>query len=93
MRPLLRPKSLLAIIGSIWLSSGAVAGAWQGEPRPGEGDKAFVPPAVVEPPLPNLPARPALDTASYPDCREDYRKIEAPFDQAAAINRSSGGRA
>lgn len=87
MRPVLRGKSLLAIIGSIWLSSGAVADAWQGEPRPGEGDKAFVPPAIVEPPLPNLPARPALDTASYPDCREDYRKIKAPFDQAAAINR------
>ncbi len=87
MRPGLRQKSMFALIGAILLSSSAVATAWQGDPRLGDGDKAFVPPVVVEPPLPALPARPALDTESYPDCRENYRKIEAPFDQAAAINR------
>lgn len=81
----LRHRSGFAAIFMAVLSCHAVATAWQS--APGEGDKAFVPPPVAEPALPALPERPALDTRSYPGCREDYRKIDAPFDQAAAINR------
>ncbi|MDP3781928.1 MAG: hypothetical protein Q8Q79_03325 [Sphingopyxis sp.] len=84
MRTKLLHQTVLVAIGAILLSSGAAA-AWQG--APGEGDKAYVPPVVAEPPLPALPPRPTLDTDSYPACREDYRKKKEPFDQAEAINR------
>lgn len=84
MRTKLRHQTVLVAIGAILLSSGAAA-AWQG--APGEGDKAYVPPVVAEPPLPALPPRPTLDTDSYPACREDYREKKEPFDQAEAINR------
>ncbi len=87
MRSSLRRRSAVLVSAVTLLSCSAVAGAWQDAPRPGEGDKAYVPPVVAEPPLPALPARPTLDTASYPGCREDYRKEDAPFEQAAAINR------
>ena len=87
MRAELRHKMAFAAIAVALFSSGAVAAAWQDTAGASEGDKAYVPPVVAEPPLPALPARPALDTASYPACREDYRKIDAPFDQAKAINR------
>lgn len=87
MRTNSRHKAALVVIGMALLSSSAVATAWQDAPRLGEGDKAYAPPAVAEPALPALPARPALDTDSYPNCREDYRKKTAPFEQAAAINR------
>lgn len=81
----LRYRSGFGAIFMAFLSGSVAAAAWQGVP--GEGDKAFVPPPVSEPALPVLPERPALDTRSYPKCREDYRKIDAPFDKAAAINR------
>jgi surface antigen len=84
MRIRSRQRAALIVIGAVLLSSGAAA-AWQG--APGEGDKAYVPPVVDEPPLPALPTRPTLDTDSYPGCREDYRKKKEPFDQAEAINR------
>ena len=82
MRTRLRHHSALVVVGAMLLGTSAVSSAWQSE-----GDKAYVPPAVAEPPLPALPARPTLDTDSYPGCREDYRKKDAPFDQAEAINR------
>ena len=85
MRAKLRYRSGFGAIFLVLLSSSAVAATWQGVPS--EGDKAFVPPLVAEPALPTLPERPALDTRSYPKCREDYKKIDAPFDKAAAINR------
>lgn len=85
MRTRLRLHAALFVIGAVLLSSGAAA-AWQ-QGAPGEGNKAYVPPVVVEPPLPALPTRPTLDTGSYPGCREDYRKKKEPFDQAEAINR------
>lgn len=78
----LRQISAFAAIGALLLAGGAVAIAAQGE-----DDKAYAPAPVAEPPLPDFPARPQLDTASYPDCREAWRKIDAPFDKAAAINR------
>lgn len=88
--------------GALLFGGGALAHAWQATgsapateasapaPAPvvaGEGDKAYVPKAVKEPPLPEFPARPVLDTASYPGCRDAYQAIEAPFDKAAVINR------
>lgn len=76
----LRQISVFAVIGALLLAG--AAGAAQGE-----DDKAYVPPPLAEPPLPDFPARPQLDTASYPDCREAYRQIDAPFDKAAAISR------
>lgn len=82
MAAALRQISAFAVIGALLLAGGAVAAAAQGE-----DDKAYTPPSVAEPPLPDFPARPQLDTASYPDCREAWRKIDAPFDKAAAINR------
>ena len=81
----LRYRSGFAAIFMTVLSCHAVATAWQS--APGEGDRAFIPPPVAEPALPDLPERPALDIRSYPKCREDYKKIDAPFDKAAAINR------
>lgn len=50
-------------------------------------DQAYVPPKADEPPLPTLPATPVLDTTNYPDCREDFQKIAAPFDKAEDTNR------
>lgn len=85
MRTKLRYRSGFSAIFLVLLSCSASAAAWQG--APGEGDKAFVPAPVAEPALPDLPERPVLDTRSYPRCREDYKKIGAPFDKAAAINR------
>lgn len=89
-----RQFSAFILVGAM-LASGAVAAGWQeaapasaaAQTRAGEGDAAYVPPPVAEPPLPDLPPRPTLDTASYPACREDYQKIEPPFDKAADINR------
>lgn len=82
-------------VGTLLLSGGVAARAWQttdggpaSEPvAAGEGDKAYVPPTAAEPPLPEFPARPMLDTASYPDCRDAYQAIEPPFEKAADINR------
>jgi surface antigen len=82
MRAALRQISAYAALGALLLAGGAAASATQGE-----DDKAYAPPPVAEPPLPAFPARPQLDTASYPDCRDAWRKIDAPFDKAAAINR------
>lgn len=85
MRTRLRHQTARLLIATALLSSSAVATAWQG--ASGEGDKAYVPPAIAEPALPALPPRPTLDTDSYPACREDYRKKDAAFAQAEAINR------
>lgn len=52
-----------------------------------EADQAYVPPKTDEPPLPALPPTPVLDTTSYPECREDFQKIAAPFDKAEDTNR------
>lgn len=57
------------------------------EPTPSVADQAYVPPAQDEPPLPELPPTPVLDTSSYPDCREDHQKIAMPFDRAEDTNR------
>ncbi|SEH19709.1 hypothetical protein SAMN05428974_3602 [Sphingopyxis sp. YR583] len=85
MRTKLRHGLAVGVVFMALMSGHGDATAWQGQPS--EGDKAFVPPPVTEPALPALPIRPVLDTESYPACREDYRKIDAPFDKAAAINR------
>lgn len=82
MQTRLRHISAIVVIAAALLCSSAGAAAWQGE-----GDKAYVPPVVAEPELPALPPRPVLDTDSYPACRDDHRKKDAPFDQAEAINR------
>lgn len=37
--------------------------------------------------VPVLPDAPILSLEGYPDCREDWQKIDAPFDRADAINR------
>ncbi len=47
-------------------------------------DLAYVPPVVAEPALPEFPEVPQLDTDSYPGCREDYKQLELPYDQAEA---------
>ncbi|WP_164119142.1 hypothetical protein [Sphingorhabdus sp. Alg239-R122] len=65
-------------------ASGALAQA--------EGDTQASSPAIInsriadEPPLPELPATPVLTDPGYPECREDYRQFEAPYDQAKATN-------
>lgn len=52
-----------------------------------ESDRAYVAPVIAEPDLPILPATPILSQDGYPDCREDFQKIAAPFDKAEDINR------
>ncbi|MEO9468654.1 hypothetical protein [Parasphingorhabdus sp.] len=52
-----------------------------------KADQAYVPPKADEPALPTLPPTPVLDTTSYPECREDFQKIAAPFDKAEDTNR------
>ncbi|MBL8649444.1 MAG: hypothetical protein JNL35_03465 [Sphingopyxis sp.] len=74
MRGAWRRFSTFAGTGALLLASSGFALAWQGS-------------TAAKPPLPAFPARPQLDTASYPDCREAYQKIAAPFDKATAINR------
>lgn len=37
--------------------------------------------------VPQLPPPPTLSLEGYPDCREDWQKIEAPFERADEINR------
>jgi len=52
-----------------------------------EADRAYAPPTVVEPDLPELPTTPVLLQKDYPDCKESHQHIEAPFDKADEINR------
>lgn len=54
------------------------------------GDAAYRAPAALDAPLPELPPRPSIDPKFYPDCREDYQAIAAPFDRAADTNRCTG---
>jgi surface antigen len=49
-------------------------------------DRAYVPPAQTEPPLPQLPSAPVLLQGDYPDCREDHLFIPDPLDKAKNIN-------
>ncbi|VWX56893.1 hypothetical protein [Sphingorhabdus sp. 109] len=53
---------------------------------PALDDKAYVPPAQVEPPLPELPPVPQLLQRDYPDCREDHLHLADPHDKAKNIN-------
>lgn len=89
------PKFLLGVAGAL-LTATAVSGLAQEREQagstdsfvsPSQAERAYVPPSVAEPPLPSFPLRPAFDGTAYPDCREDYRKIAAPFDKAADVNR------
>ncbi|MEH6791158.1 hypothetical protein [Parasphingorhabdus sp.] len=50
-------------------------------------DKAYVPPAQAEPPLPQLPAAPVLLQGDYPDCRDDHLHLSDPHDKAININQ------
>ena len=50
-------------------------------------DKAYVPPAQAEPPLPQLPPAPVLLQGDYPDCREDHLHLPDPHDKAININQ------
>ncbi len=50
-------------------------------------DKAYVPPAQTEPPLPQLPPPPVLLQGDYPDCREDHLHLPDPHDKAININQ------
>lgn len=52
-----------------------------------EADRAYVKPVSAEPDLPTLPSTPVLSQDGYPDCREDFQKIAAPFDKAEDTNR------
>jgi len=49
-------------------------------------DRAYVPPAQTEPPLPQLPTMPVLSQGDYPDCREDHLSLPDPLDKAKNIN-------
>lgn len=50
-------------------------------------DKAYVPPAQTEPPLPQLPPPPVLQQGDYPDCRDDHLHLPDPHDKAININQ------
>jgi len=54
---------------------------------PAPEDRAYVPPAQAEPPLPQLPAPPVLLQGDYPDCREDHLHLPDPHDKAININQ------
>ncbi|QTD55391.1 hypothetical protein [Parasphingorhabdus cellanae] len=69
---------LLAAIGSP---------AFAQEQEGTEADRAYVAPVTAEPDLPALPPTPVLSQDGYPDCREDFQKIAAPFDKAEDTNR------
>lgn len=57
------------------------------KPALSEADRAYVAPVIAEPDLPALPPTPTLSQDGYPDCREDFQKIAAPFDKAEDTNR------
>lgn len=71
-------SSLLAGIGSPAISQ---------DQKVSEADRAYVAPVTAEPDLPALPPTPILSQDGYPDCREDFQKIAAPFDKAEDTNR------
>jgi surface antigen len=71
-------SSLLAGIGSPAISQ---------DQEVSEADRAYVAPVTAEPDLPALPPTPILSQDGYPDCREDFQKIAAPFDKAEDTNR------
>lgn len=73
------------IAGALFAGVGSPAFA-QEEPV-SEADRAYVAPVAVEPDLPTLPPTPILSEDGYPDCREDFQKIAAPFDKAEDTNR------
>lgn len=80
------------IAASLVASAGAPAfsqeqDAREAEPSLSEADRAYVAPATAEPDLPPLPPTPVLSQDGYPDCREDFQKIAAPFDKAEDTNR------
>lgn len=78
--------SLLASIGSPAFSQDQDASSTDSPPPTG-ADRAYVAPAIAEPDLPTLPPTPLLSDEGYPDCREDFQKIAAPFDKAEDTNR------
>ncbi len=78
--------SFIAGIGSPALSQ-EEASLPADSPPLSAADRAYVPPATVEPNLPALPPTPVLTDEGYPDCREDFQKIAAPFDKAEDTNR------
>jgi surface antigen len=61
--------------------------ATEEEPALTEEDRAYVPPAVVEPDLPQLPPTPQLSQNDYPDCKEDHQHLIDPLDKSIDINR------
>lgn len=68
-------------------SAAVSAEASSDDPPLSEADRAYVAPVVDEPDLPILPTTPLLTDEGYPDCREDFQKIAAPFDKAEDTNR------
>ncbi len=56
-------------------------------PQLSGADLAYVAPTAAEPDVPQLPPTPKLDISTYPDCREDWQKIDAPFDRADDTTR------
>lgn len=50
-------------------------------------NRAYVPVAQAEPPLPQLPPAPVLLQQDYPDCREDHLDLYDPHEKAKNINQ------
>ncbi len=79
--------SMVHVLVAISLLAGTGSPAHSQDQEVAEADRAYVAPVMTEPDLPALPATPVLSQDGYPDCREDFQKIAAPFDKAEDTNR------
>ncbi len=75
-----------ALIAAFFLA-GVGTPAFSQDQEMTDADRAYVAPVSVEPDLPPLPPTPVLSQDGYPNCREDFQKIAAPFDKAEDTNR------
>ncbi|HEY9091084.1 hypothetical protein [Parasphingorhabdus sp.] len=79
--------SLSYALATAFLAVHAAVPANSQEQAISDTDRAYSPPVSPQPELPSLPPTPILTSEGYPDCREDFQKISAPFDKAEEINR------
>ncbi|MEH6757520.1 MAG: hypothetical protein V7676_08415 [Parasphingorhabdus sp.] len=82
-----RIESMIHALVTACLMTSVGSPAFSQEQSGSSVDRAYAAPVAAEPALPALPPTPILSQKGYPDCREDFQKIAAPFDKAKETNR------